>query len=162
SNIAPQKQKPLISAPSSYKHKIPASVPGGYISAGGVRDEEYTPRGKDQYVAASELQESKDKAADRDVEYETLEYFRKRPHLLKQVQQQAYRRSQGVRMSKGFKPVNAPEHLAREYYASTSTTSMPARRNAKRGSWLLRNSDEYVASSNDKLVRSWRSLFDTL
>ncbi|CAL8108704.1 unnamed protein product [Orchesella dallaii] len=172
SQIPQQKQKPLISAPSSYKQKIPASVPGGYISSGGEygrdrerdREVEYNSRGKDQYGSGSEMQassgvKSSDTAAD--IEYETLEYFRKRPHLLKQAQQAAWRRSQGVRMSKGFKPVSAPEHLAREYYASTTTTGMPARRNAKRGSWLLRNSDEYVANSNDKLVRSWRSLFDT-
>lgn len=77
----------------------------------------------------------------------------------------------------GFKPANAPEAIAREYYKSTSTTTAstpenyfnqhhapPGHRGKKmmRGSWLLRNSDEYVSNKNERLVNMWRNLFDSL
>lgn len=111
--VGMNKNKPatLVSAPSSYVPKIPASVPGGYIHGmrgnGGVKN-------TDQAYAASEIGGSgsgsgknKNPGSGTDIdlsEYETLEYFRKRPHLLAQLQQKAssaWRRSQGVRFSKG-------------------------------------------------------------
>ncbi|CAG7836269.1 unnamed protein product [Allacma fusca] len=103
---------------------------------------------------------------------ETLEYFRKRPHLIKPTSNyvQQGNHFQPSYSSGGFKPVTAPPHFAKSYYASTTTTPSPSSttgsshesshrpptgRSPKnvqeiRGSGKKENSKEYV----DQLVES--------